>query len=252
VNEDFVREHLDDRNAIGRRFRFRDPSWREGEPMRMGPWYEIVGVVEQIAMTLDPEIESAPGFYLPLPESGVHPLRVAVHVGPDPQAFAPRVRELAAEVDQDMLLTDVRPLDDSAYQARVTYTTWFWVVLGAGGIGLLLATAGIYSIMAFTVARRTREIGIRVALGAGHRGIVWGVFQRALRQIAMGITGGAVLILMIGSWAMHAEVITPTAAHAPMFIAYLLIMSIVCGLACAVPTARALAVEPTEALRAEG
>ncbi len=252
VNEDFVRQLLEGRNPIGRRFRFRDPSWREGEPMRMGPWHEIVGVVEQIAMTIDPEMQDVPGYYVPLATSGADLLRMVLRVGRDPDRLAARVRQLAAEVSPDMLVTDVRPLDDSAWQARKTYQSGLWVVLGAGGIGVLLATVGIYSIMAFTVTRRTREIGVRVALGADRRRVLWGIFSRALRQIGTGIAiGGTIFALLVAFLTSEGSaVLTPTTAG--LCVGYLAMMSAVCGLACVVPTLRALAVEPTEALRADG
>lgn len=151
-----------------------------------------------------------------------------------------------------MLVTDIRPLDDSAWQARKAYESWFWVVLGAGGIGVLLATVGIYSIMAFTVARRTREIGVRVALGADRRRVLWGIFSRALKQIGVGIAiGGTISALLVAFLASEGSVVL-TSTTAGLFVGYLAVMSGVCGLACVVPTRRALAIQPTEALRAEG
>ncbi len=91
---------------------------------------------------------------------------MALRVGEDPTSFVPHLRELVADVDPDLILEEVRPLDDSAWAAELAFTAWFWVVLGMGSVRMLLATAGIYSIMSFTVSRRTREIGLRVALGA--------------------------------------------------------------------------------------
>ena len=89
---------------------------------------------------------------------------------------------LATDIDPELQVAGIRPLDESAWQLQMTYSGWFWVVLAAGGAGLVLANAGIYAIMSFTVARRTREIGVRVALGADRRRIVWGVFARTLKQ----------------------------------------------------------------------
>jgi len=249
VNEDFVHDVLEDRNPIGRRFALREYQ-EDPDAAATGPWYEIVGVSEQIAMTIDPEDESSPGIYFPLGPEPVQPLRLAIHLGEDPARFAARVRELASEVDPNLLLTDIRSLDDSAWEAEVTYNTWFWIVLAAGGIGLILATAGIYSIMAFTVSRRTREIGVRVALGGNPRRIIWGVFSRALKQIGMGITTGGILIAAFMILADGTGIFVAT-EYVGLFAIYLVVMSLVCGLACIVPTARALSVEPTEALRAE-
>ncbi len=252
VNEDFVHHYLEDRNAVGRRFRARDDSPVEGTLVGTAPWYEIVGVVEQIPMTFDPAAERTPGYYLPLARDRTASVRMAIHLGRTPESFVPRLRELAGEVSRDLLLVDTRPLDDSGYQARVTYTSWFWVVLGAGGVGLLLATVGIYSIMAFTVARRTREIGVRVALGAGRLAVLRGIFSRAARHVGWGIAIGGVLIVVGSALFAGVGAVALGPSHALIFIAYLAAMSGVCALACLVPTARALAVEPTEALRGEG
>ena len=111
-----------------------------------------------------------------------------------------------------------------------------------------MSLAGIYAVMSFTVARRTREIGIRVALGADRRRLVLSVFRRPLRQVGLGVTvgvglAGLLLFAIIGD--------TLAWSHAGVLLAYSVLMLVVCLLACAVPTRRALAVEPTEALRAE-
>ena len=250
VNEDFVRFLLEDRNPIGQRFAFNDRDRDDPSASNPGPWFEIVGVVRQIAMTIDPDLDNSPGIYLPLGLEEAYPVRMAIRVGSQRDSFAPRLRELTTEVDPNLLLRDVRPLDDSAWAVELTYRAWFWVILGAGGIGLLLATAGIYSIMSFTVSRRTREIGLRVALGAGSPRVIWAIFSRALRQIGLGVVIGGVVIagfLAIPEWGYR-----PEPFHALIFAGYLLLMLGVCSLACIVPTRRALCVEPTEALRAEG
>jgi predicted permease len=252
VNEDFARVVLEDRSAVGRRFRVRDRARTESAEDRWGPWYEIVGVIEQIAMTIDPEAETMAGFYVLLAEALPQPVRMVIRVGQEPERMAPRVRALAAAVDRNLLVTDVRPLDDSAWRALATYAAGFWVVFGAGGIGLLLATVGIYSIMSFTVSRRTREIGVRVALGAGRGRVVRAILAHGIRQISLGIACGGVVLAALVGYFIHEEAATPTVGHGLLFFGYLGIMTLVCGLACAVPTARALRVEPTVALRAEG
>ena len=76
----------------------------------------------------------------------------------EPIDFAPRLRALVGEIDPEIVLTGVRPLDESAWEMTMSYSAWFWIVFGMGGMGILLATVGIYSIMSFTVSRRTREI----------------------------------------------------------------------------------------------
>lgn len=249
VNQDFVRLVLEDRNALGRRFQFAELSLEPGEP-NPNPWYEIVGVVEQRPMYVDGDGQPHVGVYFPLGAVERYPVQVAVRVGDDPAAFAPRLRQVVAEVAPDLVLRGVQPASDTTWEIETAYTGWFIVLLVAGGIGLLLATAGIYSIMAFTVSRRTREIGVRVALGADRRRIVWAILRRAARQVLLGVGIGA---LLIGLFLANPELgYDADGRDALIFFGYLVAMTCVCALACIVPAKRALAVEPTVALRADG
>ena len=122
----------------------------------------------------------------------------------------------------------------------------FWVrLLGVvSAVAMLLSLAGIYAVMSFTVARRTREIGIRVALGAPRRRVVAAVFARPLAQVGLGVAAGCVLTAMFG------DSVQPAALAGAL--GYSVLMLGVCLLACVVPTRRALDVQPTEALRADG
>lgn len=249
VNEDFVRLVLEDRNALGRRFQFTDARLEPGQP-NPNPWYEIVGVVEQRPMYVDGEGRPHVGLYLPLGATERYPVQVAVHIGDDPTTFAPRLRQIVAEAAPDLVLRSVHPASDTAWEVETAYTGWFLVMLVAGGIGLLLATAGIYSIMAFTVSRRTREIGVRVALGADRRRIAWSILGRAARQVLLGVSIGGVLIaIFLANPELGYEA---DARGALVLLSYLVAMTVVCALACIVPARRALAVEPAVALHAEG
>jgi putative ABC transport system permease protein len=102
--------------------------------------------------------------------------------------------------------------------------------------------------MSFTVSRRTREIGIRVALGSTPRWIVAAIFRQPLRQVALGILAGGVLLTVL----MFAAAGSLSAKQVMLIAVYVVAMMGVCMLACILPTLRALRVEPTEALRAEG
>lgn len=110
-------------------------------------------------------------------------------------------------------------------------------------IVLLLSATGIHSLMAFTVARRTREIGIRVALGARPGTIVAGIFSRAFLQISAGLLVGSGLVALVGFGSTR-QMLLLLAADAIMLVVGLV--------ACAVPVRRALSIDPTEALRSEG
>jgi ABC-type antimicrobial peptide transport system permease subunit len=123
-------------------------------------------------------------------------------------------------------------------------------------IALLLSLSGIYAVLSFTVVRRTREIGVRVALGASQRRIVTEIFRRPLTQVGLGVAAGAMLIVVAAFVLMGTEMAKGveggiSATQYALLAAYAALMMAVCLLACVVPTRRALRVEPTEALRTE-
>jgi ABC-type antimicrobial peptide transport system permease subunit len=113
-------------------------------------------------------------------------------------------------------------------------------------IVLVLSLVAIYAVMSFAVSRRTREIGVRVALGGTPRRIVMAIFAQPLRQLAMGLLAGTVLVWVLLGGMDNG---LPSASQLMFLGGYTVVMTAVCMLACVVPTRRALAVEPTEALR---
>jgi ABC-type antimicrobial peptide transport system permease subunit len=126
------------------------------------------------------------------------------------------------------------------------YAFWFRLAVLTSCVALLLSLAGIYAVMAFTVARRTREIGIRVALGANARRVAFATFRRPLAQVALGVLAGGAVTGAV-SFSIMGRSIWPRGAA--LVLAYAALMMGVCMIACVVPTWRALRIEPTEALR---
>src|SRR5690606_15743500 len=158
----------------------------DGEP---GPWMEIVGVVGHLGMRLiSPENDQ--GVYLPVGPGELETVRLAIHVSGDPLGFVPRLREVAADVAPDLIVSVTGPLDD------IFEGDWYLILalsLGAGllvGVLLALAASGIYAIMSFAVSERTTEIGIRSALGADRRDLIVLVARRAMARIAAGVLIG--------------------------------------------------------------
>ncbi len=248
VNESFVRTHLNDRNAIGRRVRYLNPGSRTVLPspdQEPGPWHEIVGVVSEIGLSSSPDVPPE-GIYHPLTPEASYPLRMAVHLGTAPEAFAPTLHALASDVDPALRVSDVRTMDEPGPDLLM-YEVMFGVFLSFGALSLLLANAAIYSVVSFTVERRTREIGVRVALGANRRRIVGAILGRPLVRLGVGAGLGGLLLtgLLAGGGGLGLEDVT-------FLTAFVAVMCVVCFLACIVPIRRALRIEPTEALRAEG
>lgn len=238
VNEAFARHVLGGRNPIGQRIRIVSG---EDESIAGKEWYEIVGMVKNFGWQM-PEPQEQSAIYRPrLPIAGARTSLVARV--PDPAAFATRLRTIAAEVDPTIRLTDVQPLTNvGGGEATMNWalTSVAWLV---SFIVLLLSATGIHALMSFTVARRTREIGIRSALGASRRRIVAGIFSRAAIQIGLGLVAGTALAALLGVGSLR-SVLLLLAADAIMLLVGLT--------ACLVPLRRALSIEPTEAFRIEG
>jgi ABC-type antimicrobial peptide transport system permease subunit len=153
------------------------------------------------------------------------------------------MRTLADVVDPEMQLTDVKLLSDAGGRGAALTWTMTYVAGVVSLLVVLLSATGIHALMSFIVARRTREIGIRVALGSPPRRIVSGIFARALLQVAAGIVVGTALVALKIDFTSSTQVLMLTGADAVMLIAGIV--------ACAVPLRRALAINPTDALRAE-
>jgi len=239
VNEAFAHNAFGGRNAVGQRVRIGEGELNLG--LDSTAWFEIVGVVKNFGWQL-PRPEEQSAMYRPALAGAGRASTIAVRAR-DPNALAGRLRTIAAEVDPTIRLTGVEPLARAGGgEARINWalTAVAWII---GGLVLMLSASGIHALMSFTVARRTREIGIRAALGAGRGRIVAGVFWRAFLQIGAGIAAGTALAAWIGIGSARAMWLLLAADG---------IMLAVGLAACALPLVRALRIDPTDALRAEG
>ena len=254
VDQGFVDVVMEGRNPIGQRVRFAE-SGPNNEP---GPWIEVIGVVRELGMTAPSEKSRAAGFYLPASPERLNRLYMMIHVPGDPLAFAPQLREIATAIDPGLRLTEVQRVDQVTEDLIWIVRLWLKITLMMTAVALLLSLAGIYAVLSFIVARRTREIGIRVALGASRTRVVFAIFRRPLIQVSLGILAGITLIGAATSMAYRTEFpgadslsagLTPT--QAAMLLGHATLMLGVCMLACLVPTRRALNVEPTTALRVD-
>ena len=250
VNEAFVRTVLPSGEPVGQRVRAFDP--RSGRPP--GEALEIVGVVRDVPRfeisQRGPGWVAQPTIYVPLTATA-STLRMTVRVRNNPDQFVPRLRGIAAGIDPTLVVHQPRPLSaidpiDLIFLRLYTFGVGFLVFAV-----LLLSTAGVYSMMSFTVAQRTREIGIRTALGARPTRVVRDVFSRALRQVSAGTALG----LAVGFAAADGPfALSDGLFHdGPWVILAVAAVILATGvIACGIPVKRALRIQPTEALRAEG
>jgi predicted permease len=242
VNQAFVEKYLAKENPLGKRFG-ESPADANG-PAR--PGYEIVGVVRDAKYnSLRREIQAM--MYTPQSAGGASfELRTAA----DPQAILPAIREVVAQVNTNLPLFDVKTesqqIDRLLFQERlVARLSGFF-----GLLALLLASVGLYGLLSYEVSRRTREIGIRVALGAQ----AGSVLKLVLRQgIVLVVVGAAVGIgVALGVTRYLSSMLYDVHANDPLtIIAVAVLLTLVALAACYIPARRATRVDPLVALRYE-
>jgi hypothetical protein len=241
VNTTVVDHVLDGRNPIGMRIRY---LVRGTDP---APWYEIVGVVGSLALNpLNGDRDA--GVYHPAGPGEMSQIGFVIDAGADPTAFTPRLRAIAAEVDpsamvqQPMLLSERADLGALGLKYLALAPVLFSV------IAILLSSAGLYALMSFTVVQRTREIGVRVALGAQPRSIGYSIVRRAAAQLGLGVALGAAISVWILA-AFYEDPTGPSAQYMPLVVAGAVAGTVLIGmLACLVPTLRGLRIQPMVAL----
>ena len=243
VNRSFVEMYLHEPNPLGLLFRFEKPSaWQQGG------WHQIVGVVSNFpGFPTDFWREGLPTIYQPVAVGDLSPVVLSARFAGDvPPTFLNRFRHIGAEVDPSLQLTDVAVLSDRFDDTRATMRTTAWVTALLTASVLLLSAAGIYALMSFTVAQRTREIGIRTALGAPPARLILNVCGRAAWQIAAGVVVGSVIagsaFTAMGVGVMRAM---------PLLLIVAAIMALVALLATLAPARRGVRIPAIEALRAE-
>jgi predicted permease len=238
VNEAFMRAL--GRNPVGARVR----TLQRGSARELGPWHEIVGVVSDLAMPFSADWSGAAYIYRAASAAELDPVVVAVRAAGDAAPLAPRVTALARQVDAGLHLREIVTLQDIVAREHTRMASGSVVFGSVLLVAVVFSAAGLYALMAVAVTRRTREIGIRVALGATPRRVLRTVFNRAARQLGGGILAGNSLILL---FAWRADSLTTGLLVSSLITS--VIMAAVGVLACAAPARRALRVQPTEALR---
>lgn len=243
VNEPFVRERLGGANPLGRRVRVVGPEASEEGP----GWVTVVGVVPDLGLNPGNPAGAA-AVYLPLPRSSF--VRLALRGGPNPSAWTAAVAQLAREVDPSLQIQGSRTLESLLREPVTIFRTLGTAFLVLGFLALVLSAASLHAITATNVTGRTRELGIRQALGAGRGAIVGEVVRRSARQVVLGGALGAGLafvLLRIGSffpWEVRQA--NPLAA---LLVVGLLVLAT--GSALAEPLRRALSIRPADAMRSE-
>jgi predicted permease len=232
----------DGQSVIGRQFRLdpRDPS---------GATFSVIGVMAPLVLDGPGDVPQ-PSMLVPLRQAPSRMADIAVRTRGDALAFAPRLAQIMRELDADTPLYWLRDYAETwrqmSHRERVTAQSF-----GAfGAIALLLAGAGLYGVMAFVVGQRTREIGVRRALGAKPWRVLRSVFARNVGQLGVGLGIGLAAGLGL-SYQLSQSLGTIAPGGVAVALVAVGVLSLAAVLAALVPAVRALRVDPIEALRHE-
>ena len=250
MNEAFARRLLDGASPVGRRVRFVVDRTAAAQPSAAAEasadrWLEIVGVVRDIGMT-PTDFGEAPYVFRAASPSSVYPPVMGVRVVRDPAALVPRVRAIAAEIHPGLRLDQTQPLDELAWRLEIPQVAVAGVLVAVVCLGLCISAVGIFSLMSVSVARRTREIGLRSALGASRAKLLRGVFSSGAMLVGSGIALGNLIVLSVVLFAAD-SVSLPYVART--LLEPSVVMMSVALLACVGPALRALRISPSEALK---
>lgn len=246
VNQQFVSKFWPGEDGLGKRLRVFDP---EDKPKA---WLTIVGVVQDFRQ-MDPGNESPgndPVLFVPYRYDSVDWGALLVRTEGSPTALAPAVRREVQQVDADLPLSQVGALQEWFERGR-----WYLRVFGTlflifALIAMGMAAVGIYAVMAHATSRRTQEIGVRLALGAGMRNILGLVLGRGLKQLAVGLVLG--LIAAMAVCQLMSRMLFQVSPRDPVTLSGVaLVLGLAGLLACWLPARRASRLDPVKALRYE-
>jgi putative ABC transport system permease protein len=242
VNESFAAKFLPGEDPVGRHLRVRQ---RDGD----GPSITIVGLAPDMYMggirNRDPE-----GFYIPLAQNPARFASIAVRAAGEPMTLTGAVRDQVNALDPDLPLYWVRTMRQTIDENNWQYQVFGSLFMAFGFAALFLATVGLYGVMAFSVNRRTQEIGVRMALGANGRRVLQMVLRQGLWQIGIGLAVG--VLLAAGLARMITVIMLGVAPWDPaVFATVVAALAAAALLACLIPARRAMRVDPMVALRYE-
>lgn len=248
VNESFVQRFWPGSSAVGRQF-------RTGVADTI-PWTTVIGVVEDLQMQgFSPPGSPAStpdGYYIPIAQGDASFVTVVARGGPgaEPATLVPGLREAVRAIDPDIPLFDVRTIAEAAARS-----SWFYGVFGSifvifGAVALFMASAGLYGVLSFSVSRRTQEMGIRMALGAGREQVLKLVLRQGLKQIAVGLVIGLVLAGALSN--LLGFLMFGVNPRDPAVFGFVMLLTLGVGVAASlIPAQKATGVDPNVALRSE-
>jgi putative ABC transport system permease protein len=244
INESLSRRFFPNDNPVGKRIKPSIALDKRGPLMR-----QIIGVVGDVRHK-NLQTESGPELYVPHSQIPFRPMTMVIRTNRNTQDIVGSIRSEVKQLDKDLPIYNVKTMDQFMAQALAQARFNTTLLATFATVALILSTIGFYGVMAYTVAQRTREIGVRVALGATNtdvlRLVLGHAMTLALIGIAIGVCGGLVVTNLMSSLLYGVSSIDPM-----IFIGVAILLFITALLACYIPAQRAMKVDPIIALRYE-
>jgi len=243
VNESFAARIWPGEDPTGKRLRLvttRAPQ----------PWRTVVGVVPDIRQNFRRPLERDALIYLPYAADPQRVVFLISRTRVPPGTLAEPFRAAIQSLDENLPVFDVRTLEDRIAQNRLNVSAFGALFTLFATVALVLASVGLYAVIAHAVSRRTQEIGIRMAMGGSRRDILALVFAQGMRPVAIGLAAG--LLVSLGVTRVLRMALVGVSPNDPVtFLSVVLVLLVASLLGCAVPARRAIRVDPVIALRYE-
>jgi putative ABC transport system permease protein len=246
INETMAKQYFSGKDPIGSRI-------QTGDPDPTSPWETIVGVVGDVKYS---GLDSGPGptIYVPYNENAwagwAREMYLVVRGSGNAPDLVPALRTQLASIDSTIPLAQIRTMDELLDESLVQQRFRTWLISGFAALALLLSAIGLYALISYSVSQRTREIGVRVALGAPRSNVLGMVLKEGMQLLVFGL-----LLGWVGAFAatriLRSLLYSTSATDTLSFVATSLTLTAVALLACYIPARRATKVDPMVALRYE-
>ncbi|HTQ58252.1 MAG TPA: ABC transporter permease [Bryobacteraceae bacterium] len=243
VNRSLAEKFWPGEDPLGKRLRIARRAGR-------GPWLEVVGVAPELPQDLMRPLERQPLIYLPFDSQPEPSIYVMARTAVPPATLVEAFRHAVENLDRNLPAQNVSALEDRISSSRLNVSSFGRLFSLFAAIALVLASVGLYAVVAHTVSRRTQEIGIRMALGGTRKDIFGLVLKQGMRQVAGGLAAGIPVALVV-TRALSRGLVGVSPTDPATYAGVAVVLALAGFLGCALPARRAIRIDPLAALRHE-